>query len=235
MNIATLQFYSPVLNRHVTYSAILPQKGTGPWPVLMQLHGLSDNHASWLTYSNIARYVEKYPLMVILPDGDTSWYTNVDRFRCFEELLVGDLTNHVRATFRVKEGPWAIGGLSMGGYGAMRLGMKYRDRFASIWSHSGALKTAGELREEGRLPNPGPDEDILLVAERFAAQPGPRPVISFDCGTEDQLLGENRRFHAHLDQLGIPHNYQEHTGSHTWDYWDEHVREALAQHAAILC
>jgi len=44
------------------------------------------------------------------------------------------------------------------------------------------------------------------------------PVISFDCGVDDKLIDHNRRFHAHLDALGIDHHYAEHAGGHTWDY-----------------
>jgi enterochelin esterase-like enzyme len=62
-----------------------------------------------------------------------------------------------------------------------------------------------------------------------------KPVLSFDCGTEDEgLIDENRRLHAQLDGIGLEHHYAEHPGGHEWDYWDLHVREALAQHGRVL-
>ena len=60
------------------------------------------------------------------------------------------------------------------------------------------------------------------------------PALRLDCGLEDGLLEENRAFHHHLAQLGIPHEYAEFPGAHEWDYWDLHVREALAFHTAYL-
>ncbi len=56
-------------------------------------------------------------------------------------------------------------------------------------------------------------------------------MITFDFGVDDELIGYNREFHDHLDTIGLEHTYLEYPGAHTWDYWDEHVPEALAQHA----
>lgn len=73
MSIAAVQFRSEVMNKRVTYNAILPDSGKGPFPVLMiQLHGLSDDSNSWIQNSNLARHVANPPLVVILPDGGTS-------------------------------------------------------------------------------------------------------------------------------------------------------------------
>jgi S-formylglutathione hydrolase FrmB len=89
-------------------------------------------------------------------------------------------------------------------------------------------------------PNFGPaliedvaDADPYRHAETLARR-NDRPVISLDCGVDDRLIEHNRSFHAHLDTLGIEHHYAEHPGDHTWDYWDEHVPTALAQHARVL-
>ena len=60
------------------------------------------------------------------------------------------------------------------------------------------------------------------------------PRLSFDCGTEDFLLEENRAFHTFLESIDLPHHYAEHPGAHTWEYWDAHVVTALAQHAEVL-
>src|SRR5262249_51878834 len=75
--------------------------------------------------------------------------------------------------------------------------------------------------------------DVFALAERAAAS-GAAPRLGFDCGVDDQLVVDNRRFHAHLDRIGLRHQYAEHPGGHTWSYWDDHVREALAQHAELF-
>ena len=60
------------------------------------------------------------------------------------------------------------------------------------------------------------------------------PKLRIDCGADDFLIEHNREFHAHLNKLKVPHEYAEFPGAHTWDYWDLHIREALAFHARAL-
>lgn len=236
MSIAAVQFRSDVMNKRVTYNVILPDEGEGPFPVLIQLHGLSDDCNTWIQDSNLARHVEGLPLVVVLPDGGTSAYLNwkaserLNRHR-YEDLIVTDIPNHLRRHFNVTSGPWAIGGLSMGGYGAVRLGLKYPERFASVYGHSSRF-----LIDENYNPalvEDVADADPYRHAGALALREE-RPVLSFDCGTEDPLLEQNRRFHEHLDRLNVEHRYAEFEGGHEWDYWDLHVQEALAQHAGVL-
>ena len=68
---------------------------------------------------------------------------------------------------------------------------------------------------------------ILASRDRKGAGKNPMPALRIDCGTEDFLLEENRAFHAHLARLGVEHVYEEYPGEHTWEYWDEHIRQSL--------
>lgn len=236
MTIARMECFSDALGRQISYNALLPDEGEGPFPVLFQLHGLTDDHNAWLERSNIVRHAAGIPLIVVFPNGGTSAYLNwKDAGRLgrqnYEDLIIQDITDHVRRHFHVTDGPWAIGGLSMGGYGAMRLGLKYADRFASIWSHSSKL--IWDISQGAHLLKDPDDVDVFRYADRVQAS-GSSPVISFDCGVDDELIGENRAFHEHLETIELAHHYAEHAGGHTWDYWDDHVREALAQHARVL-
>jgi len=236
MSSATVQFFSDALGKWTQYNLLLPDSGETPFPVLMQLHGLSDDRNAWVQRFNFLRHVERYPMVVVLPDGGTSGYLNwkvSDRLhkRRYEDLLMTDIPAHLARQFNISDGPWAIGGLSMGGYGAVRLGLKYPDRFCSIWGHSSAFvidkMVDPALIEDAEDANPFRHAETLVRREEC-------PVISFDCGVDDKLIDHNRRFHAHLDALGIDHHYAEHAGGHTWDYWDAHVPEALAQHARVF-
>jgi putative tributyrin esterase len=234
MNLATLQFYSKALGKHVTYAAILPERGRGPYPVLMQLHGFSDDYSAWLNFSSLVDHVKPYEMIVVLPDGGTSFYLNLPGVhgwgqQRYEDFLVEDLYQQVNHNFHTRPGRWAIGGLSMGGYGSMRLGCKYPQRFCSIWAHSGVYFEVDELDQ---LPEAA-DANVYALADVLVGQPQ-RPVISFDCGVDDGLIASNRHLHRHLDAIGLPHTYREHPGAHTWGYWDEHVREALAQHDRVF-
>jgi S-formylglutathione hydrolase FrmB len=239
MAVVSVQFFSESMGRQVSYSMILPDSTAGPYPVLIQLHGLGDDHNSWIHRSNITRYVADLGLAVVFPDGASSGYLNwkaagrLYRQR-YEDMIMTDITAHVKRHFNVTEGPWAIGGLSMGGYGSMRLGLKYADRFASIWAHSSAFHidqyVTTELMDSGGLE----DSSVFRHAEALAASGAPRPAITFDCGVDDELIGHNRAFHEQLDRLGVEHGYAEHPGAHTWNYWDEHVQTAISRHAEVL-
>ena len=232
MTIATVQFMSQALWREVTYTALLPDEsvaGSGPYPVLYQLHGGNQSHTSWLQVSKFLHYVRNLPFIVIFPDGAQSrWANGGTPFTAYEDFLMDELSQHIRHTFPATSGKWAIGGNSMGGFGAVRLGLKYPQRFFSIWSHSGGFPTADTLPEHWYWSGNAADLDCYALVARLTPQA--MPLLSFDCGIDDHLLDSNRHLHAFLEAHGMPHTYQEHPGGHTWDYWDKHVQTALTQH-----
>ena len=239
MAVVDVQFRSVALNHDVFYSVILPETGDAPYPVVMQLHGLGDSHRAWIDKSMLVMHARQYPLAIVTPGTGTDAYLNwpsgerIHR-HAYEDLIMIDIRDHVRRHFNVTAGPWAIGGLSMGGYGSMRLGLKYPDVFASIWSHSSAFLIRDRL-ELSDFDQAGLDDaSVYVQAERLKASGATLPAISFDCGVDDELIEDNRKFDAYLDQIGLDHHYAEHAGGHTWDYWDLHVRSALAQHARVL-
>jgi S-formylglutathione hydrolase FrmB len=212
-----MEFFSNALGKQASYNMLLPDEGEGPFPVLIQLHGRTDDGNAWLQRSNIVRHAADYPLVIAFPDGGTSAYLNwreAGRLgrQNYEDLIINDITAHVKRHFHVTDGPWAIGGLSMGGYGAMRLGLKYADRFASIWAHSSKF-IWGEAFDSSLLKEPD-DVDVFVHADRLATL-ARKPVISLDCGVDDELIGENRAFHDHLEKIGLEHHYAEHSGGHT--------------------
>jgi S-formylglutathione hydrolase FrmB len=139
-----------------------------------------------------------------------------------------------------------IGGLSMGGYGAMRAALTYPELYSSVNSHSGALFhgtcdwNVNDPNEDRRAfagemiqifgPNPaGSKHDLVTLAARVKAQ-NLLPRMRIDCGIGDFLLDASRAMDRELQKLQIPHEYEEFPGEHNWDYWDLHVREAIAFH-----
>ena len=134
----------------------------------------------------------------------------------------------------------------MGGYGAVKLGLKHHEMFASVNSHSGAL---GILQSDWRKNDK--IKDIAVELERIygtAGKGGPEdpfgivekidhgriPAMRIDCGKADFLIEQNRAFHRQLEAMHIPHEYEEFVGDHNWPYWDEHVQEAIAFHVRNL-
>ena len=245
MACATLNFHSPALAKACSMTVLVPEGsvGTPPFPVCYLLHGLSDDHTSWVRHTSIERHVAGLPLIVVMPDGGCGFYCDAVDGPAYERYLLDDVIDFVDRTFHTiaeRQGR-VIGGLSMGGYGAIKLALKYPQLFCSAVAHSAALdvrrrlerpEVAAEMRRIfGPAPGGGPNDPYALAAtiDRTLL-----PALRLDCGREDGLLEENRAFHRHLAQLGIPHEYAECPGAHTWEYWDCHIQEALAFYQRVL-
>ncbi len=247
MAFAQIQYQSRSLAKASSVNVVFPDDPAipRPWSVFYLLHGLSDDHTIWGRRTSVERYVAGLPLVLVMPDGGRGWYTNALEGYAHEDDLIRDVVGLVDRTFPVRaarEGR-AIGGLSMGGYGAVKLALKHPGMFASANSHSGALgilrgdlTQARQLSPEfdrifGKAPQGGPEDPFALAEKIDHAR---LPALRVDCGTEDFLLDHNRAFHRHLDALKVSHEYQEFPGSHDWAYWDHHVSEAIAFHARNL-
>jgi S-formylglutathione hydrolase FrmB len=254
---AQVHWRSEVLDKHTEAQVLLPSVGRGPFPVFYLLHGLSDDSTVWLRRSRIEWYVRDLPLIVVMPDGYRGFYTDNEHGPAYARHLGEELVDFVDRNFqtRSERAARAIGGLSMGGYGALRLGLGFADKFCSVNSHSGALarsnadfsheaEAAGKhpdkskefLAELRRIFGTKPNEtghDVLRLAER-AVKADNLPHLLLDCGTEDYLLADNRDFHRQLTAAKIPHEYREHKGAHDWDYWDRHIQDALKWHCKHL-
>lgn len=231
MAVAHLSYFNKALEKEVAFCAILPdrQDAPGPYPVYYLLHGLSDDYTAWLRWTSIERYVRDLPLIVVMPDGDRCFYCDIPGGPAYEKALIEDLIPFVDRYFPTvaERGGRVIGGLSMGGYGAIKLALKFPELFCSAVGHSGAynvVKNADRGLAEADCP--------FALAEKLGKSQA--PAIRFDCGIDDGLLESNREFHAHLEKLGIPHEYEEFPGGHGWEYWDEQVQEAIAFHCMEL-
>lgn len=247
MALCDLHYFSKSLNKQTAANVILPESDelSGPYPVLYLLHGLSDDYTIWQRRTSIERYVQNLLLIVVMPDGGRGFYTDAEQGFAYESAIVHDLIGLIDRTFptRAERAGRCVGGLSMGGYGAMKLALRHPDLFCSAVSHSGALRfghypmnedtpfDAEFRRVIGADPVGGPN-DLFALAEGIDR--ALLPALRIDCGTDDFLIEANRDFHAHLESLGIPHEYAEYTGAHEWSYWDLHIQEALTFHARNL-
>lgn len=254
---STLHWRSDILGKQTTAQVLLPEKGAGPFATFYLLHGLGDDSSLWLRRSRIEWYARDLPIIVVMPDGYRSFYTKPVAGPDFAQHIGVELPTFIERHFQARAGRAgrAIGGLSMGGYGALRVGLGYADRFCSVNSHSGAvgwgnfdlkLGPAAPASLAGRGPEflrelavifgadpRGTDNDLGVLARRALAA-GNLPHLRLDCGSEDFLIEDNRAFHRELSRAAVPHAYHEFPGAHTWDYWDTHVQGALAFHAANL-
>ena len=210
-------------------------------PLVILLHGVYGSHWSWThaggAHVTALEMIEKgaiNPLILAMPSdglwGDGSAYiphVHAD----YERWIVEDVPDCVREVVPQigTESKLCISGLSMGGYGALRLGAKYAQRFAAISAHSSLthLKTLVQFVEEP-LDRYGPMKDEEYSAAHWILKQREHlPRLRFDCGREDALLAENRALHAALESANIAHQYEEFPGGHQWEYWREHLRETL--------
>jgi len=144
-------FHSPSLNRDVHYLVLVPHDyGNGrSFPVLYLLHGLYGDYKNWDSRTGLERYAKTLPFLIVMPDADDGWYTNSvtvpgDRF---EDYIAKDLVSEIDAKYRTirERRARAIAGLSMGGYGAVKLALRYPELFAFAASLSGALNAPRDL------------------------------------------------------------------------------------------
>ena len=239
-------YFSPSLNKQTSAYVLLPEVGTGPYPTLYLLHGYSDDHTIWLRRTALERYVANLPLIVVMPDGGHGFYTDAHEGYAFDSAIAKDLVARVEKTLPAKPGRAnrVLAGLSMGGYGAFALALRHPEIFCAAHSLSGALAwghraiESGTVREDATRRILGPDHiggpnDLFALAEKVHAA-GNLPDLTFDCGTEDFLLDHNRDFKSFLNDKKIPHTYAEFPGAHNWEYWDEHIQEALKHLSSSL-
>lgn len=247
MAFCELKYFSNALGKMTAANVILPENGsTGPFPVLYLLHGLSDDNTGWARRTSIERYVANWPLIVVMPDSGRGFYCDAQEGMPYETAIAGDLVSYIDNVFQTRKERTgrALAGLSMGGYGAVKLALRFPERFVSAHSHSGALgfghrslededSFAMEFRRIVGANPQGGIHDLYALSKQLVASPS-KPALRIDCGVDDFLIEDNRAYHKHLEQIGYAHEYAEYSGAHDWDYWDEHVREAIVFSARHL-
>ena len=250
--VETVRFQSKLVGTVLPYNVILPadydKSRTTRYPVLYLLHGLMGHYPDWVSRSNVADYAARYRLIVVMPEGNDSWYTNsvtvaTDKY---ETYILDELIPDVQQRYRTIAARYgrAIAGLSMGGYGAIKFGLKSPQTFVFAASMSGAFGVTRFTEEDG---NPrwstsvtafGPAgsearkaNDLFELIEKLStAQINTLPYFYFDCGTEDSLstFSYNRQLSELMYEKKIPHEYRELPGDHSWGYWDRQIQEVLA-------
>lgn len=257
---ATLQvsFLSKAMRREVTFNALLPlerfeepanpSEERKPFKSLYLLHGYMGSHSDWINYTRIRELAFKHQIAVFMPAGENHFYVdNTGKKELHGQYVGEELVSFTREMFPLserREDTW-IGGLSMGGYGAIRAGYKYADTFGNIIALSPALITyqianaSPDYKDEvadydyfcsvfGDLTQlQGSDQDPEALIHRLKAAGKELPELYMACGTEDFLLDVNQKFHRFLMSERIQHTYIETKGDHNWDFWNDYIEKAL--------
>jgi S-formylglutathione hydrolase FrmB len=209
------------------------------FPVLYLLHGCSDDHTIWTRRTSIERYVSDLGIAVVMPNVHRSFYTDMVYGYKYWTFVSEELPKIVKSFFPVSDcrEDTFVAGLSMGGYGAMKLALTHPDRFAAGASLSGVMditKWADFSAQEYKLifgdnPVSGTDNDLFFLADKLVKNPSiPRPKIYQCCGTEDFLYQDNVKFKNYFEKLdGFDYTYEEAPGVHSWEFWDKYIQNAL--------
>jgi putative tributyrin esterase len=232
---------SAALGRTMKYRVLLPGdygESTERYRALYLLHGLTGDYLDWSTRIDLARIARAFPLVIVMPEGENAWYTNAaDKGPRFEDYIADDLVKDVESKYRVIRARYgrAIAGLSMGGYGALKIALKRPSIFAAAGGFSSALDVTDPKFDDAvtsfkdqlyRIYGPADSQtraanDIRLIAGK--SKPETAPALYLDCGTSDGLLEESRALVAILQKRGLAYEYHEVAGAHTWDYWNRRI------------
>lgn len=245
-----VEFKSETLKRSVLFNVILPiEKYKGPYPTLYLLHGLTDNRNGWLHNTRIRMWAEDMGLAVVMPSGENTFYMDVlvkdGALGDFGEYVGKELVNITREMFPLsdKREDTFIGGLSMGGFGACRNGLKYNDVFSKVAVLSGALhffeyprewvetegNTIGETRNFGNLDETeNTDRNPRYLIKKIENDPAQSfPDFYIACGLQDVLLKANRSIAGALKDAGANVVYEDGEGIHDWVFWDAYIQHVL--------
>lgn len=255
MALLQINFNSATLHRKVALQVIIPSDamvgGAGPFKTLYLLHGLMDNCQGWTSNTRIERWAMERNLAVVLPSAENSFYVDAP----YGSSVVGDFGAYVgqelveitKKMFRLspKREDTFIAGLSMGGFGALRNGLKYHDTFGYIACLSGAIHIFEYPLDEPGRNVIGEDACFGDIGASALTDRNPRvaaealfekiktggnvtfPKVYIACGTQDYLLKANRIFADFLKTNGADVTYEEGPGMHDWEFWDTYIQRVL--------
>ena len=258
MSMIQVTYMSQALWRTVPVQVILPadkarRDGTllprRTFKTLYLLHGLHGSSMDWMTRTRIVRWAEMQDLAVVMPSGDNSFY--VDREASnnrYGEFIGRELVDITRRMFPLsdKREDTFIGGLSMGGFGAILTGLTYPETFGRVIGLSSAMHMFEQLEtispkdwtygeslfgpaKEALVSRKNPRVALELLMKRKAADPAVElPKLYMAIGKDDFLLESNRTFRKLFEDAGFDLTYIEDEGDHNWDFWDKYIHEALA-------
>lgn len=239
-------FFSEALGMQTEAYVIMPQRKTsgqigvdtqssgGKHKCLYLLHGLSDDHTIWMRRTSIERYADKYGICVVMPCAHRSFYCNMSCGLGYYDYISDELPRVICEFFNVsdKREDNFVAGLSMGGYGALKLALRRPERFCA----AAGLSSLTDIRRHGRdgiasaiFGNDAqiPDEDDLFCLAERTAQSANKPALFMAVGQEDFLYVENTELRDKLTELDYDLKYIEEHGTHNWEFWDKHIQGAL--------
>ncbi|MBQ2889640.1 MAG: esterase family protein [Clostridia bacterium] len=248
MAFCQLNLFSEALRVQTTVNVIVPQQSTSgeigvennakkeKYKCLYLLHGLSDDHTIWMRRTSIERYAQKYGICVVMPFAGRSFYTDMKHGGKYYTYIAKELPRLMQEFFNIspKREDNFIAGLSMGGYGAIKVALKECDSFCAAAGISSVadIKEATQLFPDALRLAFGDEllvpesEDLFVLAQEQNENPM-KPRIYMGVGTEDSLYEGNRKLKEKFESLDYDYTYKESEGTHSWEFWDEYIQYVL--------
>ena len=245
MAFITCNCHSGILGKAISMNLIIPQQESGKERrVMYLLHGLSDDHTMWCRRTSIERYADKFNMTVVMPDGGRSFYTDALNGDNYWTFISEELPEIIKELFKLdpaRENSFAAG-LSMGGYGALKLGLRKPERFAAVGGLSSVTDIEYRYQAEdsaswrpefdrifGGIPQLIPHgNDLFDLAEKAVASGRKLPRMISICGADDFMIRDNRKFNDFMQKIAYPdfHCF-ERPGIHNWEFWDAHIAAVM--------
>ncbi len=255
-----MNFFSPTLLVGTDVNVFIPTPDSGElstgqdigyfhdgvkYPVLYLLHGAYGDYSDWARLTGIERYAQAHKIAVVMPSADNSFYQDMYRGGKYLTYFTRELPDYIARLFPVstKREDTFVAGLSMGGYGAVRVAFEMPERFGAAASLSGAIDLLAALGDAEKEPHrppfywdaifadpgkvEGSDADLFALAKKRLAEGKKLPPIYQTVGTEDLIYPANLSAKKKLEELGLELTYAEHPGIHDWEFWDAHIRDVL--------
>ena len=240
MAVLSSRFTSKTLDLAMSFQVIIPQEFKEPLPVLYLLHGLSDDDYSWLDNTALVRYASDMQLVIVMPQVHRSFYTDMVEGGAYWTFLTEELPDLVARWLPIslEKNKTFVAGLSMGGYGALKWGLNYPDKFAGIASLSGATDLVTMWKDDanrdlefkrlfGSIEKlEGSTNDLSYLINQVKRQANVPEILQI-CGTEDFLYDYNLNFSKKLLELGFNYSWVEEKGTHDWVFWDQQIQTVL--------
>lgn len=241
----SFQFQSKTISQPNSVNIFIPDKAVQKgnvenFPVVYLLHGKNDNQDTWLLESDTLHYANRYGFVLIMPYAANSFYTNMYYGDNYWDFIAKELPEAVYNSFKItksKEKTFVCG-YSMGGYGALKLGLSYPERYEAVATLSGSLrsieetkvKIQNEARQDLLFAFGSCDEkvkcesDIYYLTEKLLDDGRKPPKIFIYCGTNDSLYNANCKFRDFAIKNELDVSFRDDEGSHNFYYWNKELK-----------
>ncbi len=215
--------------------------------VITLLHGMSNTPSDWLMMSAACRYAADNGYVLVVPGAGNSFFIDMAYGPPWHTILTKYLPDQLQRIFKLptERKKNFVAGISMGGYGAMHLGLSHPERYAAIGSFSGAMDLGTIGASVDLIPDMrsifapvlgddltlSEDHQLLVMAKKVAALPKEQqPRIFATCGAQDvdtSIRTQNRNFFEASKDLALSYTYAEWDGVHEWNFWDRSFAEFI--------